>query len=77
MSRAVRLGIGLVALIPVMAITGGALVAADVEGLTVGWITLGVGVLWMILIAVWAMRVPPAEGAEDRNWGVFGSRRFK
>ncbi len=77
MSRAVRLGIGLVALIPVMAITGGVLVAAGVEGLTVGWITLGVGILWMILVAVWARRVPPAPGAEDRNWGVFRDSRFR
>ena len=77
MSRAVRLGIGLVALIPVMGITGGVLVAAGVEGLMVGWITLAVGVVWVVLVAVWARRVPPAAGSEDRNWSVFRDSRFR
>ena len=77
MSRAVRLGIGLVALIPLMGITGGALVAAGVEGLMVGWITLGVGIVWMILVSVWALRAPAAKGADDRNWSVFRHSRFR
>lgn len=77
MSRAMRLGIGLVALIPVMGITGGVLVAAGVEGLMVGWITLAVGVVWVVLVVVWARRVPPAAGSEGRNWGVFRDSRFR
>ena len=58
MSRTVRLAIGLVGLIPVIGIAGGALVAAGVEGFAVGWIALGVGVVWMAFVIWWATRVP-------------------
>ena len=61
-SRALRLGIGFVGLIPVMGITSGALVAAGVEGLAVGWLALGVGVVWMALVIWWVRRVPRGEG---------------
>ena len=43
MSRAVRMGIGLVSLIPVMAIAIAALLAIGVEGAAVGWLALGIG----------------------------------
>ncbi len=71
------MGIGLVSLIPVMGIAGGILVAAGVEGLAVGWITLGIGVVWFAIVAWWARQAPPAEGSEDRKWGVFRSTRFR
>lgn len=77
MSRAVRIGIGLVSLIPVMGIAGGILVAVGVEGLAVGWLTLAIGVVWFALVMWWAFQVPPAEGSEDRKWGVFRDTRFR
>lgn len=56
-SRAGRLGLGLVALIPVLGILGGVLVSADVGSAT-GWILLAVGVAWLLLTIWWAQRVP-------------------
>jgi hypothetical protein len=76
-SRAVRMGIGLVSLIPVIGIAGAVLVAVGVEGLAVGWLALGIGVVWFALVMWWATRVPAAKRTEDRNWGVFGSTRFR
>jgi hypothetical protein len=76
MSRAVRLAIGFVALIPLMGIAGGLLVAAGVEGLAVGWITLGIGVVWTILVVWWALRAPGREDG-DRTWESFRDTRFK
>ena len=77
MSRAVRMGIGLVSLIPVIGIAGGVLLAIGVEGMAVGWLALGVGVVWFAIVMWWAMRVPAAKGSEDRNWGPFRSTRFR
>jgi hypothetical protein len=61
MSRALRLGIGLVGLIPVIGITGGALVAAGVEGLAVAWIALAVGVVWIALVVWWVRQAPEGK----------------
>ncbi len=77
MSRALRMGIGLVSLIPVMGIAGGVLVAIGVEGAAVGWLALAVGVAWFALMAWWALRVPPKPGSEDRTWGVFRHTRSR
>lgn len=65
MSRAMRLGLGLVGLIPVIGITGGALVAAGVEGLTAAWIALGVAVVWVAFVVWWVRRAP--EGSRESS----------
>ena len=49
------MGLGLVALIPVLGILGGVLVSADVGSAT-GWILLAVGVAWLLLTIWWAQR---------------------
>ena len=77
MSRAVRMGIGLVSLIPVIGIAMGVLLAVGVEGAAVGWLALVIGMVWFGVVMWWAMKAPPAEGGEDRNWGPFRSTRFK
>ena len=77
MSRAVRMGIGLVALIPVMAIAVGGFIALGVEGATVGWLALGVGMVWFFVVAWWALRAPERPGNDDRAWGVFRHDRFR
>lgn len=77
MSRAVRMGIGLVALIPVMAIAVGGFLALGVEGATVGWLALGVGMVWFFVVAWWALRAPERPGNDDRAWGVFRHDRFR
>lgn len=77
MSRAVRMGIGLVSLIPVMAIAIGVLLAVGVEGAAVGWLALGIGMVWFVLMAWWALRAPAKPDGEDRTWGVFRHSRFR
>lgn len=77
MSRALRMGLGLVALIPVIGIAVGAFLALGVEGATVGWLALGAGMLWFALISWWALRAPERPGSEDRNWSVFRHSRFR
>mgnify|MGYP001557406534 CR=1 FL=1 len=77
MSRAVRMGIGLVSLIPVMAIAIAALLAIGVEGAAVGWLALGIGMVWFAFMAWWALRAPAKPGSEDRTWGVFRHSRFR
>jgi hypothetical protein len=71
------MGIGLVSLIPVMGIAGGLLVAAGVEGLTVGWLTLGIGLLWFALVMWWALRAPPGKAGERKGFAAFRSTRFR
>ena len=57
---------GLVALIPLLGILGGILVAADV-GTTTAWILLGVGVVWLVATIVWAQQVPGAQAGEGAS----------
>ena len=67
MSRALRIGIGLAGLIPVVGVVGGVLVTAGVEGVAVGWIALDVGVAWVALVIWWARRVPGAVCLELKS----------
>lgn len=76
MSRALRMGIGLVSLIPVMAIAIGVLLAVGVEGAAVGWLALAIGMLWFALMAWWALRAPANPDSGDRKWGVFRNTRM-
>lgn len=76
-SRSLRLGIGLVSLIPVMGATGGLLVAAGVEGWSVGWLTLAVGLVWFGFVIWWVLRAPAPEGRAERRLGPFRDVRFK
>jgi hypothetical protein len=71
------MGIGLVSLIPVIGIAIAVLLAIGVEGAAVGWLALGVGMVWFAVVMWWAMKAPAAQGSEDRNWGPFRSTRFR
>ena len=77
MSRGWRVGIGLVALLPIMGIAGGLLVAAGVEGLTVGWITLGIGIVWVLFVVWWMLRAPESRASgQGEGIGWFRHDRF-
>ena len=55
------MAIGLAALIPVIGVTGGTLVAAGVEGLAVGWISLAVGEVWIGIVIWWTNKAPKVK----------------
>ena len=44
---------------------------------TVGWLALGVGMVWFFVVAWWALRAPERPGNDDRAWGVFRHDRFR
>ena len=67
MNRVTRMGIGLVALIPVLGIAGGLVMAVGVEGAAAAWITLGIGLAWIGLMVWWALRAPAQIPEEDRG----------
>ncbi len=78
MGRVTRMGIGLVALLPVLGITGSLLVAAGVESEAAALITLGVGVLWIVAMAVWSQHAAPARSdeASRRYWAALRHAQF-
>ena len=73
------MGMGLVALIPVLGIAGGVLVALGVGAETVGWMTLGIAVAWIVLITWWALRAPAArsEEASSRYWAALRHSQYQ
>lgn len=75
MSRLVRLALGLVSLLPVIGVTAGILVAADVKASTVAWVGIGVGFVWLLVVISWAMSAPSArdESNGGRRVGLGGS----
>lgn len=67
MNRVTRMGIGLVALIPVLAIVGWLFGAAGVDGEARAWLVLGVGVVWIALVIWWGLRAPAQLTEEFRG----------
>ena len=68
MSRPTRLVLGLVSLITVIGIAGGILVGLDASGPTVAWVSVGVGLVWLLIVISWALKAPPTAS------GGMGSR---
>ena len=70
MNRVTRMAVGLVALIPVLALAGWLFGALGVEGEGGAWLTFGAGLVWVALMIWWALRAPaPAQlsdGARGR-----------
>ena len=76
MSRPTRLALGLVSLIPVIGVTAGILVAADASARAVAWISVAVGVVWLIVVISWALAAPstrPESTAGRSRLGLGGS----
>ena len=66
-NRVMRMGIGLVALIPVLGLAGWLFGAAGVEGEAAAWAVLGAGLVWIVLMIWWALRAPAQIGEESRG----------
>ena len=67
MNRRVRMGIGLVALIPVIGIAGGLFLAFGVEGEPGAWGAFGVGAVWIAVMTWWALRAPAQLRDDDQR----------
>ena len=67
MNRVMRMGIGLVALIPVLALAGGLGRAVGIEGEALGWAALGAGLVWIVVVIWWALRAPAQIAEESRG----------
>lgn len=78
MTRVTRMGIGLIALIPVLGVAGSLLVAAGAGAESAAWIVLGVGLAGIVLMTWWALRAPPARSDEvsARYWAGLRHARF-
>lgn len=78
MNRVTRMGIGLVALIPVLGIAGAVVMAAGVEGAAAAWMALGIGLAWIGLVIWWALRAPAQipEGERGRYTTVLRHAEF-
>lgn len=57
------------AMIPLLAIVGGVLVAADV-GLATAWILLGLAFVWLMATIWWSQQVPATRSGDvtSRMW---------
>lgn len=67
MNRATRMGLGLIAIIPVLALTGALLRAIGTEGELAAWIALAVAALWIVLVTWWTLRAPARLSTEERH----------
>ena len=61
------MGVGLVALVPVLALAGALLTTLGVEGEATGWMILLLAVVWILLMAWWALRAPALLSQEARG----------
>ena len=79
MSRVTRMAVGLVALVPVLALSGSLLVALGVGTEAAAWAALAIGVVWTILMVRWSQRAAPArsEEASARYWVALRHARFQ
>lgn len=59
MNRVTRMGIGLVATIPVLGLAGLLFMAIGIEGSAAAWMALGVAAVWITFMIWWALRAPP------------------
>lgn len=65
MNRVTRMGVGLIALIPVLWFGGWLLAAIGVEGEAAAWIVFGVAAVWMAVTTWWALRAPAPTQLSD------------
>ena len=78
MNRVMRMGIGLVALIPALGITGILIGAAGIEGEAAVWTVFGIGAVWIVATIWWAFRAPPtlSEESRTRYWAALRHAQF-
>ena len=67
MNRVMRMGIGLLALIPVLGIVGWLIASVDIDGRAGTWVTLGAAFAWIVLMIWWALRAPAQLTEKYRN----------
>ena len=79
MNRVTRMGVGLVALIPVLLLSGWLYSGVVVEGEGVGWLTLGTAVVWVVVVTWWALRAPAqvSEEARPRYWAALRNSEYE
>ena len=63
--------IGLLALIPVLGIAGGLLMAVGVDGEAGAWVTFGIAAAWIVLMIWWALRAPAPAHLSDEARGRY------
>lgn len=78
-SRVTRVGVGLVALIPLCGIAGGVLAAVGVGAESTAWTLLVGGFVWIVAVIWWSLRAPPARSADAgaRYWAALRHARFR
>ncbi len=70
-NRVTRMGIGLVALIPVLGLGGRLLEAVGLEGEAAAWVMFGVAAVWIALMIWWALRAPVPAQLSDESRGRY------
>lgn len=76
MNRVTRMGVGLVALIPVLGLAGTLLAAVGLEGEAAAWVVFGVAAVWIALTTWWAFRAPvPAQLSDEARGRYFAFLR--
>ncbi len=71
MNRVTRMGIGLVALVPVLALGGRLLEAVGLEGEAAAWVMFGVAAVWIALTIWWGLRAPVPAPLSDESRGRY------
>ena len=79
MNRVTRVGVGLLALIPVLLLSGWLYSAVVADGEGVGWLALGTAVVWVVLVIWWALRAPApvSDEARPRYWAALRHSEYQ
>ncbi len=79
MNRVTRMGVGLVALIPVLLLSGWLYSAVVADGEGVGWLVLATALVWVVLVAWWALRGPAqvSDEARPRYWAALRHSEYQ
>ena len=67
MKRVTRMWIGLVSLIPMLAVVGLLVDAVGLEGVAAAWTLFGVALAWLGLMAWWTVQAPPDLTQEEAD----------
>ena len=67
MNRVTRMAIGLVALIPVLALAGWLISVLSIEGEAGAWTVFGAGLVWVAVMIWWALRGPAPTQLSDEE----------
>ena len=79
MNRVTRMGVGLLALIPVLLLSGWLYSALVADGEGVAWLVLGTAVVWIVLVAWWALSAPAqvSDEARPRYWAALRHSEYQ